>query len=305
MGDKKKETIVYFVETKDKVVFIENKTFEKYFPNINVITIIFDDYVKCNVKKIMKKLEKKYHIRKYILSLFSSSVQDYFIPIIKKYEKSIFIALVSTAVELRKNPPNNLYFALESDDSFITKWINFSLLLSGKNILLSDCSDDVYIQGIIKLVQASGQTVICMNDMNTPENQKLLLNANVIGCSTLSFDNLLNMCSKIPKAYIGYVTIIDIGPSTNDQLKQLSNIVPPKIKSLSIAVPSTMMTLSLNNSWVNSVKLNKALFSDSYNICVYTILNSIKSWEKLLIKSNLIKNDLYYIYGLVYYVFEK
>jgi hypothetical protein len=295
------EIIAYFVETKDKIVFIENETFNKFFPNIRIITVIFNDYVKNNISCIMKKIEKKYCVKKYILSLFSSTIQDYLLPLIKKYNKSIFIATVSTAILLRKLSLKNLFFALESDNSFIDKWLNFSLLIKGTNVLLSDCSDNIYIQGIIQLVKNTGQIVICLNDMNTEENQKILSNASVIGCSTLNFENLLKMCNGIPKTYNGYITTLDIGPSTNIMLDELKTVIPPNTVSLTSTTPSTMMALSLNNEWVNSVKLNKSFFTDSYNVCVYTILNNIKDWEKLLIKSNLVKNDLFYVYGLCYY----
>jgi hypothetical protein len=174
-------------------------------------------------------------------------------------------------------------------------------LLSGNNILLSDCSDDIYIQGIIKLVQATGQKVICLNDMDTPENQDLLLKASVIGCSTLSFDNLYLMVSKIPRNYSGFITTLDIGPANNQQSDQLITKLPNNTLSFTNTVPSTMMTLSFNNQWVNTVKLEKSRFTYSYNVSIYIILNSIASWNKLLIKSNIIKNTLYEVYGLVFY----
>lgn len=302
---KKKKVIAYFVETKDKDLFIENETFVKYFPKIKVFTYILDDYVKNNIPKIMEKLEKKYCVRKYILSLFSSSIKNYFMPSIEKYHKSTFIAVQSTAVDLRVNSPKNLFFSLETDDAFIDKWITFSQLLAGTNILLSDCSDDIYIQGIIKLVENTGQIVICMNDMNTPENQELLLNANLIGCSTLNFENLLTMCSNIPREYDRYIATIDFGATTNEQLTKLNNAIPPNTLFFGTGVPSTMMTLSLDNPWVNSIKLEKSEFTYSYAVCIYVILNSIHCWDKLLIKSNLIKNDKYYVFGLCYFENKK
>lgn len=295
----KKKVIAYFVS--ENSTPIDQIIFKKFFPNIKVLTYIFDDYFKNNISSIMNKLENKFCVRQYMLSLTSSEIQEYFISYINKYFNSTFISLRSTAIVLRENPPKNLLFALESDNYFISKWISLGQLIEGNNILLTDCSDDIYIQGIIKLVNETGVKIICLNDMNTPENQELLLNATVIACSTLNFQNLLNMVSYIPKTYSNYITIIDFGPENNEQLTQLKNVSPPNIIRLTQTTPSTMMTLSSNNEWVNTIKIKNTDFTFLYNVCVYTILNSMPCWNKLLIKSNLVRNDNYYVYGLCYY----
>ena len=290
--------VVYFIEEFKKP--IKEDIFKKYFPNIKVITYILNDEVKNNLTNIMKTLENKYCVIKYILSIYSSSIQKYFIPLIYKYYKSIFVATYSTIDNLRVNPIKNLFFSLENDSNFIEKWIIQGQLVTN-SIFISDNNPDIYNQNIINLVKSSGGHVILLEDMNSVENQELISTARLIGLSSYSFENQLKICENLPRDCYALVTFLDSLPTTNEELDSLSSVLPKTLINLLATVHSTLLTLDDENQWVNDIKLQKSKYTDTANVSIYSLLNSINCYKKLLINSNLIKNNNYYVYGLVSY----
>jgi hypothetical protein len=297
--------------TKQKIVLFYDKetqltsqnVYKSYFSNLDITNYLLDNNNKDNILDIVKNFVNK-GVRKFILQTYSSTLKTYFMDndVISMYDFCTFIPTYSTAPSLRINNFKNLYFAIQDDTSFIEKLTRTYQSTGGTGVtLISDNSNNIYIQEIKALALLAGLSVIDFENINTVESQTIISNSNNILLSTLSYSMFLEMNEEIliNQGYTKFMSALDFGPYNEQTLNSLNEILKEAtfIRYLIIS-PSSLLALNELNPWVLSTKLSSLSFNYPYVNSLYLILININNIKCNLIRPNLIQNNTYYVYGV-------
>lgn len=222
--------------------------------------------------------------------------------VLSMYGYCTFIATYSTAPSLRINNFTNLYFSIQDDTSFIEKLVSTYQSTGGSGVtLVSDNSDNIYIQEIRLLALSAGLPVIDFENINTPESKDIIAASSNIILSTLTYSTFLEMNTEIliNQEYVNFISGLDFGPYDEQTLNDLNIILKAATFLLYIIVtPSSLLSLNELNPWVLSTKLSSSSFNFPYVNSLYLILININNIKCNLIRPNLIQNNAYYVYGI-------
>lgn len=270
-------------------VSVTESVLSNLFPDINFrLHAISTTMPGTEVAKIIDDYVNETGHKDIILDLNSQQLSDYGLEIVRNRPSLTFINMKSSVPQIR-GTHNNLYFGIESDDFFLPATFRRFRGPTSVQYMILQSEENLYVQNVESTASIFAPHITVIKENDIQNYQEELSSATTIFICSLTEASQEAITNSIPNSFSGFIVFIDSGPLNENVLTNLENVqliytVAPTT-SLAFLPGNHPWNLQLSSSYSNTVPPS--------TLGIYTIINSIQQWKRLLIDSQSILNTTF------------